>query len=101
MIGGLVTSTIHVLVVTPVLFSYMKERALKRGDSWDIENGRLDEVIVCFSKKPHIHQKPPSRFRQELFPVCASCWILNWLFALLCCVATMLAEEMNEHIGCR
>ena len=31
MIGGLVTSTIHVLVVTPILFSYMKERALKKG----------------------------------------------------------------------
>lgn len=31
MIGGLVTSTIHVLVVTPILFSIMKERALKKG----------------------------------------------------------------------
>jgi Cu(I)/Ag(I) efflux system membrane protein CusA/SilA len=31
MIGGLVTSTIHVLVVTPVLFSLMKERALRMG----------------------------------------------------------------------
>ncbi|MBI3587513.1 MAG: efflux RND transporter permease subunit [Ignavibacteriales bacterium] len=30
MIGGLITSTIHVLVVTPVLFSYMKEHALKK-----------------------------------------------------------------------
>jgi len=31
MIGGLITSTIHVLIVTPVLFSYMKEHALKHG----------------------------------------------------------------------
>ena len=31
MIGGLITSTIHVLIVTPVLFSFMKERALKKG----------------------------------------------------------------------
>ncbi len=31
MIGGLVTSTIHVLVVTPVLFHYMKLHALKKG----------------------------------------------------------------------
>jgi len=31
MIGGLITSTIHVLIVTPVLFSYMKEHALKKG----------------------------------------------------------------------
>ncbi len=32
MIGGLITSTIHVLIMTPVLFSYMKERALKKGE---------------------------------------------------------------------
>lgn len=31
MIGGLITSTIHVLIVTPVLFTYMKEHALKKG----------------------------------------------------------------------
>ncbi|MBI2619957.1 MAG: efflux RND transporter permease subunit [Ignavibacteriales bacterium] len=31
LIGGLITSAIHVLVVTPVLFSYMKESALKKG----------------------------------------------------------------------
>ena len=31
MIGGLITSAIHVLVVTPILFSYMKEHALKKG----------------------------------------------------------------------
>jgi Cu(I)/Ag(I) efflux system membrane protein CusA/SilA len=31
MIGGLITSTIHVLIVTPILFSYMKERALRKG----------------------------------------------------------------------
>jgi Cu(I)/Ag(I) efflux system membrane protein CusA/SilA len=31
MIGGLVTSAIHVLVVTPVLFQMMKTRALKKG----------------------------------------------------------------------
>ncbi|MCE1189334.1 MAG: CusA/CzcA family heavy metal efflux RND transporter [Ignavibacteria bacterium] len=31
MIGGLLTSAIHVLVVTPVLFVIMKERALRKG----------------------------------------------------------------------
>jgi len=31
MIGGLVTSSIHVLVVTPILFSWMKQRALRKG----------------------------------------------------------------------
>ena len=31
MIGGLITSAIHVLVVTPILFTYMKERAFNKG----------------------------------------------------------------------
>jgi Cu(I)/Ag(I) efflux system membrane protein CusA/SilA len=31
MIGGLVTSTVHVLIVTPLLFAFMKRRALRRG----------------------------------------------------------------------
>jgi copper/silver efflux system protein len=31
MIGGLLTSAIHVLVVTPILFAIMKERALAKG----------------------------------------------------------------------
>ncbi len=32
MIGGLITSAIHVLVVTPILFTYMKERSLRKGN---------------------------------------------------------------------
>jgi Cu(I)/Ag(I) efflux system membrane protein CusA/SilA len=31
LIGGLLTSAIHVLVVTPILFALMKERALAKG----------------------------------------------------------------------
>jgi Cu(I)/Ag(I) efflux system membrane protein CusA/SilA len=31
MIGGLLTSAVHVLVVTPVLFAYMKRYALRKG----------------------------------------------------------------------
>ena len=31
MIGGLLTSAVHVLIMTPILFIIMKERALKRG----------------------------------------------------------------------
>ncbi len=31
MIGGLFTSAVHVLVVTPILFAIMKERALRKG----------------------------------------------------------------------
>ena len=30
-IGGMITSTIHVLVVTPVIFFIMKRRALRKG----------------------------------------------------------------------
>jgi Cu(I)/Ag(I) efflux system membrane protein CusA/SilA len=30
-IGGMVTSTIHVLIITPVIFYLMKARALRRG----------------------------------------------------------------------
>ena len=30
-VGGMITSTIHVLILVPVLFALMKERALKRG----------------------------------------------------------------------
>ena len=30
-IGGMITSTVHVLIVTPVIFYIMKLRALRRG----------------------------------------------------------------------
>ena len=30
-VGGMITSTIHVLVITPVIFCLMKSRALRRG----------------------------------------------------------------------
>ena len=30
-IGGMVTSTIHVLIITPVIFCIMKLRALRKG----------------------------------------------------------------------
>jgi Cu(I)/Ag(I) efflux system membrane protein CusA/SilA len=30
-IGGMITSTIHVLIITPVIFALMKKSALKRG----------------------------------------------------------------------
>ena len=30
-VGGLITSAVHVLLVTPVIFALMKERELKRG----------------------------------------------------------------------
>jgi len=30
-VGGMITSTVHVLILVPVFFVTMKERALKRG----------------------------------------------------------------------
>jgi Cu(I)/Ag(I) efflux system membrane protein CusA/SilA len=30
-VGGMITSTIHVLILVPVFFVLMKERALRRG----------------------------------------------------------------------
>jgi copper/silver efflux system protein len=30
-VGGMITSTIHVLILVPVFFAIMKERALKNG----------------------------------------------------------------------
>lgn len=30
-VGGIVTSTVHVLILVPVFFVLMKERALRRG----------------------------------------------------------------------
>jgi len=31
LVGGMITSTIHVLILVPVFFALMKEHALKRG----------------------------------------------------------------------
>ncbi len=42
MIGGLLTSAIHVLVVTPILFVIMKEHALKKGT---LEISKMAEFI--------------------------------------------------------
>jgi Cu(I)/Ag(I) efflux system membrane protein CusA/SilA len=30
-VGGMVTSTIHVLILVPVFFAFMKERAVRHG----------------------------------------------------------------------
>ena len=30
-VGGMITSTVHVLILVPVFFAFMKERALRRG----------------------------------------------------------------------
>jgi len=41
-IGGMITSTIHVLIITPVIFYIMNLRALKKG-TLTIRDSRRDE----------------------------------------------------------
>jgi Cu(I)/Ag(I) efflux system membrane protein CusA/SilA len=69
-VGGMITSTIHVLILVPVFFLMMKERALKRGtlaprnnDSTSTDNGPpsnlpLKEISRCKSNSsqpsPHL-----------------------------------------------
>jgi Cu(I)/Ag(I) efflux system membrane protein CusA/SilA len=40
-VGGMITSTIHVLILVPVFFVWMKERSLRTGrlQAKDISNG--------------------------------------------------------------
>jgi Cu(I)/Ag(I) efflux system membrane protein CusA/SilA len=40
-IGGMITSTIHVLVITPVIFCIVKTRALRKGT---LESSRMSSV---------------------------------------------------------
>jgi Cu(I)/Ag(I) efflux system membrane protein CusA/SilA len=52
-VGGMITSTIHVLILVPVFFVMMKERALKRGtlnhldrDSASTVNDPVEQPLV-------------------------------------------------------
>ena len=42
-VGGMITSTIHVLILVPVFFVMMKERALKRGKLSADDTPSMDE----------------------------------------------------------
>jgi Cu(I)/Ag(I) efflux system membrane protein CusA/SilA len=42
-VGGMITSTVAVLILVPVFFAMLKERALRRG-RLGVENGTLDEI---------------------------------------------------------
>ena len=42
-VGGMITSTIHVLILVPVFFALMKERALRRGTLHLQENDRAKD----------------------------------------------------------
>jgi Cu(I)/Ag(I) efflux system membrane protein CusA/SilA len=43
-IGGVITSTVHVLIITPVIFAMVKERALKRGRLFGYKTVKPEEV---------------------------------------------------------
>ncbi len=43
-VGGMITSTIHVLILVPVFFVMMKERALRRGASFQNSTRRMGTI---------------------------------------------------------
>jgi Cu(I)/Ag(I) efflux system membrane protein CusA/SilA len=52
-VGGMITSTIHVLILVPVFFVMMKERELKRGTLLP-----ASEIVVPGNSHPHFAQQP-------------------------------------------
>ena len=44
-IGGMITSTIHVLIITPVIFYIMKMRALRKGTLRAFRNGAVGRLM--------------------------------------------------------
>ena len=46
-VGGMITSTIHVLILVPVFFIVMKERALRQGLlSREMEAATTDDLVL-------------------------------------------------------
>jgi hypothetical protein len=45
-VGGMITSTIHVLILVPVFFALMKERALRRGTLQSAESATPNELVA-------------------------------------------------------
>ena len=50
--GGMITSTIHVLILVPVFFALMKERALRMelDNRWNQNEARSKRVWFSFSR---------------------------------------------------
>jgi Cu(I)/Ag(I) efflux system membrane protein CusA/SilA len=42
-IGGMITSTVHVLIITPVIFALMKRAALRRGT---LKPSEMSELVA-------------------------------------------------------
>ncbi len=50
-VGGMITSTIHVLILVPVFFAMIKDRAIRRGpDALENPKGETDETITSVSQ---------------------------------------------------
>jgi len=47
-LGGMVSSLLHVLIVTPVIFTWLREREIRRGYIWSegIACGRFRVVLL-------------------------------------------------------
>jgi Cu(I)/Ag(I) efflux system membrane protein CusA/SilA len=46
-VGGMITSTIYVLILVPVFFAVMKERAIRRGpNTLQNSKGAADETLT-------------------------------------------------------
>ena len=45
-VGGMITSTIHVLILVPVFFALMKERALRRGTLPPAQSASPDQLVA-------------------------------------------------------
>jgi len=52
-VGGMITSTIHVLILVPVFFVMIKARALRQGSS------KVEKRLMCESALKPLNVKTP------------------------------------------
>jgi hypothetical protein len=55
MVGGMITSTVHVLIVVPVFFVLIKERALRRGALRIGEKAMRSRIDTYSAASPRPH----------------------------------------------
>jgi Cu(I)/Ag(I) efflux system membrane protein CusA/SilA len=55
-LGGMITSTVHVLILVPVFFVMMKERALKRGTLLPRDENSMPPAMMRLCK-PHSKER--------------------------------------------
>jgi len=62
-LGGMVSSLLHVLIVTPVIFFWLRERQLKKHDATDVSGEMAAELDHETSEGPL--DSSPSRNKEE------------------------------------